>query len=78
MYINCLALRTFLEDESVLQRKGNFYPNCRSNVFCTVYRILSHRLLVSCHPRFLFALGKNTQVAVIFKGYNCSIGYENW
>lgn len=81
MYINCLASCTFHEDESVVQHKRNFFPNRTpelSNAFCTVYRILSHRLLVSCHPCFLFALGKNAQVAVIVEGYNCSIGYEKW
>lgn len=75
------ALCTFHEDESVLQHKGNFSLSCSSElsyVFCTVYRILSHELLVSCRPCFLFALGKNTRVAVIIRGYNCSTGYEKW
>lgn len=60
--INHLALCTFCEDESALQHKGNFSPSCNTeltNMFCTVYRILSDGLLVSCHPCFLIALGKN-------------------
>jgi len=79
MFINCLALCTFHEHVSILQHKGNFSPSCSSeltNVFCTVYRTLPHRLQVSCHACFLFALGKNTQIAVIIKGYYSSTEYE--
>lgn len=72
-------LCAYHEDDSVHQHKGNFSPNCTSklsNIFCSVQ--FFHTLLVNCHPCFLFALGKNTCVAVIVKVHLCSIGYEEW
>lgn len=57
--INHLALCACCKDESVLQYKGSFCNTELTNVFCTVHIILSHRLLVSCHPCFVLALGEN-------------------
>lgn len=78
---NNLALCTFCKDESVLQHKENFSPNSNTEltkVICTVHGILSHRLLVSCHPCFLFALGKNYSHSIIIRSCNCFIRVEKF
>lgn len=78
---NNLALCTFCKDESVLQHKENFSPNSNTEltkVICTVHGILSHRLLVSCHPCFLFALGKNYSHSIIIRICNCFIRVEKF